>query len=280
MGVWQFKDPLMSVEPNVPDDLSFVVLAGSAVKHSKEIKDAFTEMGFDVRQRVTQWTVLFLASVFGRASQVIKAYNIDISEAQAREFMEAQIAASKVRADDIARAEAEAAKGKKGAPAPKKPGKGDVPPAAPYDQVLHEEELTALIETRVAFFALRKGDGAEAVNEVRSIVGPEDPMKWGEFPDCLRSRFSNPSESEGADGGPASEAATSASLFNTIFTAFTPQSAREIVDMFQMFELRTCVACVLLLSMMSSLLCWKFQRTGPLRKTTKKSYTKNQTALA
>jgi hypothetical protein len=39
----------MSVEPTLPDDVSFVVLAGGAVKHSKEIKDVFTEMGFEVR---------------------------------------------------------------------------------------------------------------------------------------------------------------------------------------------------------------------------------------
>jgi hypothetical protein len=152
--------------------------------------------------------------------------------------MTAQIEAAKIRAEDIARAEAEAAKGKKGAAPAKKPGKTDAAPAAPYDQVVHEEELAALIETRVAFFALRKGDGAETVNEVRSIVGPEDPTKWGEFPDCLRSRFANPSESDGTDGGPASEAPSSAVQFNTIFTAFTPASAREIVDMFHMFELR------------------------------------------
>ncbi len=44
---------------------------------------------------------------------------------------------------------------------------GAPPPAAPvepsktYAEVLHEEEVTAMIETRVAFFAVQKGGGAE-----------------------------------------------------------------------------------------------------------------------
>ena len=34
-------------------------------------------------------------------------------------------------------------------------------PSKTYAEVLHEEEVTAMIETRVAFFAVQKGGGAE-----------------------------------------------------------------------------------------------------------------------
>ena len=98
-----------------------------------------------------------------------KSYNIDISDAQAREFMDAQIAAAKARAEELAKAEAEAGKGKKpaaAAPAAKK-GTAAAAPVLPYDQTVHDEEIKALIDTRVAFLALYKGDGAEAVNEAR-----------------------------------------------------------------------------------------------------------------
>ena len=35
----------------IPDDTSFVVIAGSLVQHTKEIKDVFIDAGFMVRAR-------------------------------------------------------------------------------------------------------------------------------------------------------------------------------------------------------------------------------------
>ena len=43
---------------------------------------------------------------------------------------------------------------------------------------LRSRQVAALIDTRVVFFAVEKGGGAEAVNELRALVGPEeDPEK-------------------------------------------------------------------------------------------------------
>ena len=154
--------------------------------------------------------------------------------------MDIQLRSSRERAAEAARLEAEAAKASKAkAPPAKKPPAGKAEPELPYEQVLHEEEVRALIDTRVAFFGLYKGDGAEAVNEVRSIVGPEDPARWAEAPDCLRNRYDIDSEAgdEQKDAAAASSS-SKAARFNQLFVPFMPAAAREVNELFQMFEIR------------------------------------------
>ena len=155
--------------------------------------------------------------------------------------MDIQLRSARERAAEAARLEAEAAKASKAkAPPAKKPPAGKAEPELPYEQALHEEEVRALIDTRVAFFGLYKGDGAEAVNEVRSIVGPEDPARWAEAPDCLRNRYDIEGEAgdEQKDAAAAASGSSKAARFNQLFVPFMPAAAREVNELFQMFEIR------------------------------------------
>jgi hypothetical protein len=144
-----------------------------------------------------------------------------------------------------------------------------------WAESVHPEELAALVDTRVCFFAVQKGGGAEvcerssfdgrwtgggrargracaapivstapldppifllgrildvvdfggpvgsvadpcasvaqAVNEFRSLVGPDEtPSAWSAKPDTLRARFASGAEADNADGGSGSARGASA----------------------------------------------------------------------
>jgi hypothetical protein len=52
------------------------------------------------------------------------------------------------------------------------------PPPKAYEEVVHGAELACLSDTRASFLGVRKMGGAEAVNELRALVGQaEDPAR-------------------------------------------------------------------------------------------------------